>query len=379
MNLFEKRPLNCFGKVELCQRKDPSELGFFYDEAAAEAGKPPHRQIKMKTLYECVFLFKVPHVLSVLLVLGLVIGTLVGILMMLGSEMSKFLSDPSVEAEMEQLEQDWDNFLNESGIIIIPDPGSHEGYYWSEIVEYLGVVSVYLNFAVMVFLFLIYLMVEKDADEKMFQGDSAAIEEIESMIEHYIQLKTLLSIGTGAIVAIILMIIGIQLAVLFGVMTFLLNFIPNIGSMIAMFLPLPVVLLDSSLETWQQVAAFVGPGCVQGYVGNILEPQVFGKSLNMTALSILGALVVWGSIWGITGAVLSVPLLGLVKILCHHTNHPLAKYCLMLIREDPTLDEEAERHGGLQKNEDGDGDDNKDEDEGDDIENSGGDKDDDDE
>merc|ERR1719473_2151913 len=352
MNLFEKRPLQC-GKVEMCKRKDPADLGFFYDEEAAAAGKPPHRQVKFKTLYECVFLFKVPHMISVLAVLALVLGTLAGILMLLTSELSKFLSTPEVEAEMEQLEADWDSFLNDSGIVILPDPGSHEGYYWSEIMEILGVFSELMNFAITTFLLLIYLMVEKDADEKMFQGDSQAIEEIESMIEHYIQLKTLLSLATGAVVAIILIIVGIQLAVLFGVMTFLLNFIPNIGSMLAMFLPLPVVLLDSSLETWQQIAAFVGPGLVQGYVGNILEPTVFGKSLNMTALSILGALVVWGSVWGITGAVLSVPLLGIVKILTHHTNHPLAKYTLMMIREDPTLDEEAERHGGLQKRDEG--------------------------
>merc|ERR1719352_1934115 len=125
--------------------------------------------------------------------------------------------------------------------------------------------------------------------------------------------------------------------------------------MMAMLLPLPVVLLDTSLASLQQIGAFVGPGLVQGYVGNILEPTVFGKSLNMTALSILGALVVWGSVWGITGAVLSVPLLGIVKILTHHTNHPLAKYTLMMIREDPTLDEEAERHGGQKRDEGEDG------------------------
>merc|ERR1712159_730446 len=110
-----------------------------------------------------------------------------------------------------------------------------------------------------------------------------------------------------------------------------------------MLLPLPVVLLDTSLASWQQIGAFVGPGIVQGYVGNILEPTIFGKSLNMTALSILAALVIWSSIWGISGAILSVPLLGIMKILMVHTNHPMAKYVLLLVREDPTLDEAKER------------------------------------
>ena len=78
-------------------------------------------------------------------------------------------------------------------------------------------------------------------------------------------------------------------------------------------------------------------------MGNVLEPMLFGKSLNMTPLSILAALVIWGSLWGLLGAILSVSLLGIQKILLQRTNHPIAKYCVMLIREDPTIDEAAEQ------------------------------------
>jgi predicted PurR-regulated permease PerM len=131
--------------------------------------------------------------------------------------------------------------------------------------------------------------------------------------------------------------------VLFGIMSFVLNYIPNVGSLIAMFLPLPVVLLDPQLKSWQKIGAFAGPGAVQGYVGNVLEPTVFGASLNMTPLSILSALVMWSSIWGLPGAILSVPMLGIQKISCGYINHPFANYMLMLIREDPTLDETKAR------------------------------------
>jgi len=128
-----------------------------------------------------------------------------------------------------------------------------------------------------------------------------------------------------------------------GVLTFVLNFIPNVGSLIAMFLPLPVVLLDPQLKSWQKIGAFAGPGAVQGYVGNVLEPTVFGASLNMTPLSILSALVMWSSVWGLPGAILSVPMLGIQKISMGYINHPFAKYMLMIIREDPTLDEAKAR------------------------------------
>ena len=195
----------------------------------------------------------------------------------------------------------------------------------------------------LVMLFVIYLMLEKDPNEKMFKGDSKAAGEIEHMIDHYISLKTILSFLTGLIVAIMLLICSIQLAVLFGIMSFVLNYIPNVGSVIAMFLPLPVVLLDPSLVAWQKIGAFAGPGLVQGYVGNVLEPTVFGASLNMTPLSILSALVMWSSVWGLPGAILSVPMLGIQKISCNYINHPFAQYVLMLIREDPTLDEEKAR------------------------------------
>ena len=70
---------------------------------------------------------------------------------------------------------------------------------------------------------------------------------------------------------------------------------------------------------------------------------VAGKSLNMTPMSILAALVIWSGLWGLLGAILSVPLLGIMKILLMGANHPIAKYVVMMIREDPTVDEEAEQ------------------------------------
>merc|ERR1712021_195549 len=174
-------------------------------------------------------------------------------------------------------------------------------------------------------------------------GDSGPgiLQEAEAQVTNYITLKTILSFVTGLVVAVILLILQVKLAVMFGLLSFALNFIPNVGSMIAMFLPLPIVIVDKNLKTWQKIGAFAGPGAVQGYVGNALEPMVFGKSLNMTPLSILAALVIWSALWGLMGAIFSVPLLGIQKILLSHTNYPMAKYVIMLIREDATIDEQS--------------------------------------
>merc|ERR1712127_619693 len=233
--------------------------------------------------------------------------------------------------------------LNESGVNIIRD--KTEGYTADEISNMLAQFNSFFGQAALIFLLWVYILSEK-TDRLMFGdgGDSGPgiLQEAEAQVTNYITLKTILSFVTGLVVAVILLILQVKLAVMFGLLSFALNFIPNVGSMIAMFLPLPIVIVDKNLKTWQKIGAFAGPGAVQGYVGNALEPMVFGKSLNMTPLSILMALVIWGSVWGLMGAILSVPMLGIQKICFSHANHPMAKYFITLIREDPTVDENAE-------------------------------------
>merc|ERR1711865_996475 len=148
-----------------------------------------------------------------------------------------------------------------------------------------GYVSAFSDFfalASLILLLWVYLITEK-FNPTVFDPTNAALEEIENQAKYYIALKTALSFVTGVIVAIILVSLQVKLAVMFGLLSFLLNFIPNVGSMIAMVLPLPIVIVDDNLSTFQKVGAFAGPGAVQGYVGNALEPMLFGKSLNMTS------------------------------------------------------------------------------------------------
>jgi len=352
MNLFELRPFPCKGK-QCCSPK----------EFAAREESPDGT---MTTCFDLFTALKVPHGLSVILTLAVFFGAVGGSFAMVGSEIAAFMDDPPIKAKMEELEKDYDNFLNDSGIKILAPPiceipaqcpfyatekwcykygitCKHDGHTHADIGVMMNSLNEMVSFSFLVVLFTVYLMAEKHPGEAMLKGDNACLAEINEMIDHYISLKTVISFCTGAAVSVILLLIGIKLAVLFGLMTFMLNYIPNVGSMIAMFLPLPVVLLDPGLKQWQQIMAFAGPGAVQGYVGNVLEPVLFGKSLNMTPLSILSALVMWSSLWGLSGAVMSVPLLGIQKICFVYTNHPFAKMFLMLIREDPTLDEDKER------------------------------------
>jgi hypothetical protein len=116
-----------------------------------------------------------------------------------------------------------------------------------------------------------------------------------------------------------------------------------------MMLPIPVIIVDTlpeddypGPEVVRKSLAFLGPAVVQAYVGNVLEPAVFGKSLNVTAISVLIALVLWGSIWGLQGAILSVPMLAAFKILLEEADHPMAKMMLRVIRESAAIDDAVE-------------------------------------
>jgi AI-2 transport protein TqsA len=140
--------------------------------------------------------------------------------------------------------------------------------------------------------------------------------EIESRVRRYILAKVLLSTLTGLLVGAILMILGVDLALVFGLFAFLLNFIPSVGSIVAILLPLPVVLMSPDVSATNAVLAMVVPAVVQLLLGNIVEPRVIGGSLDLHPVVVLLALIVWGMLWGIIGMFLAMPLTAIMKILC---------------------------------------------------------------
>jgi len=214
--------------------------------------------------------------------------------------------------------------------------GSSEGSTFAELTAQIAAVGVVINDIVLILMLAIYILLERP-EGRTIQGDHLVAMRIEDMIKNYISLKTALSAGTGVVCGGILIACGIPMAPIFGLLAFLLNYIPMVGSLISSVLPLPIVFLDDSLSETAMIMAFVGPIAVQLYVGNALEPAVFGASLNLTAMSILLGLTFFAAVWGMYGAVLSVPILAAVKINLHHIDHPLASAMLKMIREDASF------------------------------------------
>lgn len=136
-------------------------------------------------------------------------------------------------------------------------------------------------------------------------------------VTHYLALKTLISLITGVAVWLTLLLLGVKFALLWGVVAFVLNFIPNIGPIIAGIPPLIQALVLNSVYD----AALVGAlfTAIHMVFGNILEPRVMGRGLGMSTLVVFLSLIFWGWLLGPVGMLLSVPLTSVCKILMETT------------------------------------------------------------
>jgi len=156
-------------------------------------------------------------------------------------------------------------------------------------------------------------------------------------IQHYFGIKTMTSMVTGVAITIWLLIIGVDYPVLWGLVAFLLNFVPNIGSIIA---AIPAVLL-ALLMNGASVAMLtvVGYVVVNNTIGNVVEPRVMGQGLGLRMLVVFISLVFWGWVFGPVGMLLAVPLTMTLKIMLngYEQTRPLA--LLMDYPEDESVAE----------------------------------------
>lgn len=160
-------------------------------------------------------------------------------------------------------------------------------------------------------------------------------------VNQYIAIKTFFSLATGAVIAIGLKIIGVNHPLLWGLLAFLLNFIPNIGSIIA---AIPAVLL--ALIQLGPVGAGI---CAALYVavniiiGSVLEPRFMGQGLGLSTLVVFISLVFWGSILGPVGMLLSIPLTMIIKIALE--NNEETKWIAILLGSGGQAKKELTQHG----------------------------------
>jgi AI-2 transport protein TqsA len=182
----------------------------------------------------------------------------------------------------------------------------------------------FLGSATMVLIFMFFLLLGGSTEAAPRSGVWI---EIESKIRSYIVTKTLISVGTGAAFGFVLWLFGIPLAVVFALLAFLFNFIPNIGPIIASLLPLPLILLSPDLSIASMVIVIVLTMGIQFLSGNVFEPKIMGDSFELHPVAVLLTLMLWGMIWGIIGMILATPITAAIKILLERFDHtrPIAE------------------------------------------------------
>ena len=131
-------------------------------------------------------------------------------------------------------------------------------------------------------------------------------------VSHYLALKTLLSVWTGVIVWCGLVLLDVQFALMWGVLAFLLNYVPNIGSVISAIPPMIQALLFNGIYECLMVGALFL--VVHMIIGNMVEPRMMGHRLGMSTLVVFLSLLIWGWLLGPVGMLLSVPLTSVCKI-----------------------------------------------------------------
>ncbi len=187
----------------------------------------------------------------------------------------------------------------------------------------LNVVSVLIGNFALVLVYVIFLLIEENfmplkLEAILARGDkqgrvSNILDRINKSINTYFTVKFLVSLFTGVLSYVVLLIIGVDFAGLWAFLIFLFNFIPYVGSLVATLLPsfFAVFQFASFLPfLW----VFVTVEIIQILVGNYIEPRIVGKTLNLSPLAVILSLSFWGAIWGIIGMLLSVPIISVLVI-----------------------------------------------------------------
>jgi predicted PurR-regulated permease PerM len=265
----------------------------------------------------------VPKILALIVILVVILG--VGLLFgaLIGSSLNDFLiSLPDYQERLSNHIATFVKWLRGKGINIPKQevPKSfHPGWVMDLAGGIFSALSSVLANAFLILLTVVFILLEAaDLPEKLRvvlknpERSLSAIEKFSQSAKRYLVIKTLTSAATGLVILLWLLILGVDYPVLWATLSFLLNYVPNIGPIIA---ALPVALLALvQLGVGSALLTVLGFVVVHIVLGNLIEPKVMGKGMSISPLVVFLSLVFWGWVLGPLGMILSVPMTSLVKI-----------------------------------------------------------------
>ncbi|WGK70186.1 AI-2E family transporter [Candidatus Haliotispira prima] len=278
--------------------------------------------------------WSVPYGLSCVIVLALfyLVSSLLLLLISMASFTSLAENLPAYQAKWKTLSEMISQQIDQYGIDLsrLIDPNLI-GKSLGSIGSLLGTVSEGLSglfsSSFIIFLVLLFLLLEGKSFfhtiERCFEPEKSRslIDIYRSSVQQigfYLLLKTMISLLTGAVIGVGLWLLGVDFPMVWGILAFALNFIPSIGSIFHTGLVTLFSLLQFSDNLPFVLLVLLFLLAIQFVIGNYLEPMVQGNRLRLSPVFILLSLYVWGYIWGITGMLLSVPILSVVKTICQN-------------------------------------------------------------
>jgi AI-2 transport protein TqsA len=279
----------------------------------------------------------VPTSLGIFIIFVVIFGVIFGVGAYIGSSVSDFLQQlPLYQKRIHILMimiikwlRTLHIYISERMILQYFDPGS----IMEIIANLLSGLGSALTYAFLILFTVVFILVEASSFSKkvLMCGTSlhslGTIDRIVQSMGKYIALKTWISLATGIVVMLWLMEIGVNYAILWGLMSFLLNYIPNIGPFIAAIPPILLALVDQGLGSAGLVT--FGFIVIKTVIGDILEPIFMGKGLSLSMLVVILSLIFWGWVLGPVGMLLSVPLTMIFKITCE--SFPSTRWIAILL------------------------------------------------
>jgi len=285
---------------------------------------------------------KVSQGLAITIVLVLIMAVFIGFGELIGTSLSSFSEDaPKYEQNLQEIGGTILQFADDKGMKIskseitnLFNPSKIMGIT----AGFLGELGGLMGNALTIFFLVLFLLMELDSfpikirailkdSEGTSEGSLAFLNTIGDSIRHYLSIKTMTSLFTGLLIWISLAIIGVDYAIIWALIAFLLNYIPNIGSIIA---AIPAVLfaliqLGFGGAFWT-IGVFVAVNMV---IGNIVEPKMMGIGMGLSTFIVFVSLIFWGFIFGSVGMFLSVPLTMSIKIILEQ--NPKSKWIAILL------------------------------------------------
>ncbi len=266
---------------------------------------------------------RVPAPLAVLLVVLAALGLSLGFGALIGSSLEDF--SESLPRYQERLMEEvgpviqWLQSLgvqlSEDKLLQYIDPGASMRL----VAKMLSGLGGILTNTFLILLTVIFIILEASSFRHKVQaafGDpTGAIQQFSKLtdaINNYLGIKTIMSFGTGIAVTLWVAILGVDFPLVWGLLAFLLNYVPNLGSIIS---AVPAVLLGYiQFGIGRALLVAIGYIVINIIFGNVIEPRMMGRKLGLSTLVVFLSLVFWGWVWGPVGMLLSVPMTMIVKI-----------------------------------------------------------------